>query len=221
MRRPWLARLTRLAETFAVPELASFIVAMNASVWALSLIKPEFPERLTLEPHLIMQGEFWRVLTFLFIPPASAPIWTILWLYLLFLYGRALEEAWGEARFNLYYGLGAAATVAAALGAGVGLSNAPLNASLFLAFAALNPEFEVLLFFILPVKVRWLAWAVWTWALWTFLAGGFYARLALASGFLNYAVFFGRAHWDHAREALAQRRRRRRFSRAFREDDQR
>ena len=176
-----------------------FITVMNAAVWVLSLIKPEFPALLALRPDLLMAGQFWRAVTFLFVPPALSPFWMFFWFYLLFVYARALEQEWGHARFNLFYGLGALSLLCASLSLGVGLSNMPLNAALFLAFAAVYPDFELLVFFILPVKVKWLAAIAWAGIALNFLMGDGRSRLAVLAGLLNYAVFFGADHWRSLR----------------------
>lgn len=192
----WIDPLERRLGWLSMPGPAAFIVGMNAAVWGLTLFRPEYPLLLTLEPELLTRGQAWRAVTFLFIPPAMAPLWMFFWLYLLYTYATTLEQEWGDFRFNLFYGIGAAATVAASLALGQGLSNMTLNATLFLAFAALYPDFELLLFFVLPVRVKWLAWLAWAGMLWGFAAGNAQARLGLASGLLNYALFFGPGHWE-------------------------
>jgi len=206
----WIDSLERRFEGWAVPNLGGMIVAFNAMVWLLTLFKPEFPALLTLDPGAILHGQVWRAFTFLFIPPSSSPIALFFWLYLLYTVAAALEDEWGEFRFNLYYGIGAGATVAAALLLGAGLPNAPLNATLFLAFAALFPEVELLLFLILPVKVRWLGWTVWAAMAWGILAGGWPMRLALLAALSNYAAFFGAHHREQFRLWRQVRRNRRR-----------
>jgi hypothetical protein len=178
----------------AIDNLGLFLAAMNAAVWGLSLLKPEFPSRLVLDASALRSGELWRALTFLFVPPPLSPLFMLLWLYLLFIFARALEHAWGAFRFNLYYGLGAASLLAAALLGGVSPDNQLLNASVFLAFAALHPDSEMLLFFILPVKARWLAAAAWGILFWTLITASRPARLAALAGVANYAVFFGPGH---------------------------
>jgi len=218
MDRPtpsWIAWLEARFATWSVPDLAVFIVGMNAAVYVLSMLKPEFPLMLALDPGLILQGQVWRVVTFLFIPPAMGPLWMLFWLYMLFLVARALEGEWGEFRFNLYYAVGATATVGAALLLGRGITNVVLNTSLFLAFAALYPEFELLLFFFLPVKVKWLAWLSWAGIAAGFALGSWDQRAALVSGLLNYGLFFGPSHWSGFRRWRQERRNRRRYGKAF------
>ncbi|MBI3547614.1 MAG: hypothetical protein HY078_01040 [Elusimicrobia bacterium] len=193
----WIDRLERRFGEWCIPQLAFFIVVMNAVVYLLSLQKIAFPLLLSLEPHLVFQGQAWRVFTFLLIPPLGLSIlWMFFWLYLLYVYAVALEQEWGDFRFNLFYFLGAAATVATSLAAGVPLSNTTLHTTIFLAFAALFPDFEVLLFFVLPVKVKWLAWLAWAGMALGFVQGGPTTRLGLAAGLVNYAAFFGPRHWQ-------------------------
>ncbi|MFH2203869.1 MAG: hypothetical protein ABIJ96_12180 [Elusimicrobiota bacterium] len=219
MASDWIDRLERRFEDWHLPQLALFIVGMNAAVYILCVIRPEFRRMLELDPALILRGEVWRTLTFLFIPPMVSPLWMLFWLYLLFIYAQALEREWGDFRFNLYYGIGAAATIAASLLLRVGLSNMTLNTGIFLAFAALYPDFELLLFFILPVKVKWLAYFAWGGIVLSFLGGSWITRIALIAGLINYALFFGRRHWEDVQFWLQVRRNRRRHDKAGKKDD--
>lgn len=219
MARNWIDRLERDYGDWHFPQLAQFIVGMNAVVYVLSNVKPGFRQILTLDPAMILAGQPWRIFTFLFIPPQTGPLWMVFWLYLLYLYATALEAEWGDFRFNLFYGIGAIATIAASLLLGVGLSNVTLNATIFLAFAAINPDFELLLFFILPVKVKWLAWLAWAGMALSFLIGGWLVKISLAAGLLNYALFFGRSHWEDVVFWLQVRRNRKRHRKGWKDDE--
>lgn len=202
----WFDRLERRFGAVAIPGLASFLVGMNAVVWAMSMVRPEFPSLLHLYPDALLAGQWWRALTFVMVPPPISPLWMVFWLMLLYTYAHALEEEWGDFRFNLFYGAGAIATVAAAMTSGWPLSNFTLNASLFLAFAALYPDFEITLFFILPVKARWLAVLTALGLAWSFFMKGTGARWEVVSGLVNYLLFFGGDHWATVRQMLRRRR---------------
>ena len=202
MRALWAERLERRFGGWEFEHLASFLTAMNGAVFLLSLLRPEFPALLGLDPQAMLRGELWRALTFLFVPPAISPFWMLFWLYLFFLYARALEEAWGHFHFNLFYLLGALSVLLASLATGTSFSNVPLNTSLFLAFSALFPETELLFFFVLPVQVRLLGLLAWAALLWTLLTGPLIAKANVASGVLNYALFFGPAHWSWLKPRL-------------------
>ena len=71
------------------------------------------------------------------------------------------------------------------------LENVSLNTSLFLAFATLYPDFELLLFFFIPLKVKWLAWFVWLTVAFSFILGSFGTRVAIGASLFNYMLFFG------------------------------
>ncbi len=218
MAGDWIDKLEKRFGDWSFPNLAIFLVGMNAAVWLLGYIKPEFPQLLTLEPALIARGEWWRVFTFLFISPKLSPIFMFFWLYLLWLYAQALENEWGEFRFTVFYGIGAISTVLMSLAMGVGISNITLNSTIFLAFAALYPDFELLLFFILPVKVKWLAWFTWALLALSFLTGDWLTRAALMSGLINYILFFGKDHINALKHWQRVRKNKKRYGKAFDED---
>src|SRR5262249_50371235 len=150
-----------------------------------------FIERLILEPDAVRHGEVWRLMTFLFVPPPLGPLGMALWLLLLYQYGQSLENEWGNFRFFVFYALGAMATIIAGMWiVGETLSNLPLNTTLFLAFATLFPEFELLLFFILPMKVKYLAWLMGLGMAWSFVTGNSVTRVTIAAALVNYFLFF-------------------------------
>ena len=121
-------------------------------LYSFSKAQPAFAERLYLVPEAIYHGEWWRLVTFLFIPPLeTSPLFILFWLYLLYYYSQALEHEWGDFRFCLFYLVGALATIIASLFiVHTGLSNVWLNTTLILAFATLFPDFQLLILFIIP-----------------------------------------------------------------------
>jgi hypothetical protein len=135
--------------------------------------------------------------------------------YLFYLMGSALEGYWGVFRFNLFLLLGWGLTVAVAfLTPGSYTTNLFLGGSVFLAFAFLNPDFEMLIFFILPVKIKWLALIQWVFYGYALLFGSWSVRLATLASVGNFLVFFagdivqriktGRRRMEHqARQAAA------------------
>jgi hypothetical protein len=182
--------LERRFGTWTIPQFPLFIVMANGLIFLLSQANPMFSERLRLNPEAIGQGEFWRLVTFLFIPPGWG-FWTLLWLLFVYQIAQALEQAWGEFRFLIFYAIGGLATIAAALWLGATLSNVPLNTTLFLAFATLFPNYEVLLFFILPIRVKYLGAFTWATLLLSLILGTFVTRIAIVASLVNYMLFFG------------------------------
>jgi membrane associated rhomboid family serine protease len=207
----WLDRLERRFGGWAIPNFALFIVLSNGLIYILAQIRPEFLFQLILDPEAIHQGQLWRVLTFLFVPPMMSPLWMIFWLLVLYQFAQALEQEWGDFRFCVFYAIGALAMISAALAVGEPLSNVPLNTTLFLAFATLFPEFELLLFFILPVKVKVLAGLTWVWMLWSLIVGPGPARWAILASLVNYVLFFGPQLWQSAKLKIEVYRNRRRL----------
>lgn len=109
-------------------------------------------------PELILKGQIWRLITFILIPPTSNLFSLVLTLYFYYMVGSALEQEWGVLKFNVYYLTGVVLTAVYSLLSGAMASSFYLNLSLFFAFAMLFPNFQVLLFFILPVKIKYLAY---------------------------------------------------------------
>lgn len=110
-----------------------------------------------------MHGQVWRLVTFLAQPMDTSIIFLVFALHLYYMIGQHLEAQWGVFRFNLYFFAGvlfhiiAAFIVYFATGVSMPIGTTYLNLSLFFAFAALYPNVEFLLFFIIPVKVKYLA----------------------------------------------------------------
>lgn len=109
-----------------------------------------------LDIEKVLSGEVWRLVSFLFVPNNTSPLWIVLSLYLYYMIGTSLENAWGSFQFNVYYLIGILGSVAAAFITGYG-TNAYINLSLFFAFAILYPDHKILFFFVIPVKIKWLA----------------------------------------------------------------
>ncbi len=196
----WLDRLERRFGAWSIPEFPLFIVAANGLIYLLMQTQPLFYDKLLLDPYAVRHGEWWRVATFLFVPPPMSALFMVFWLYLLYQYAQALEQAWGEFQFCFFYLTGAVATALAALFVvHATLSNIPLNTTLFLAFATLFPDFELLLFFILPVKVKYLAWIIWATVIYSLIFGSPGTRVGILASLINYFIFFGRELFEKVR----------------------
>jgi hypothetical protein len=192
-----LARLERRYGKFAIENLTMFVVGGMAMAYVAWSLRPAFEGLLLLDLSLVgpPHWQVWRLVSYLFIPPSHSLLWVALDLYFVWLIGSNLEHEWGAFKFNAYYVIGiAGTTLAAALTSGVA-GNTFLNISLFLAFATLFPDFQILLFFILPVKVKWLAWVAVAYALYLGVIGDSGTRAAIAAATANYQLFFGPHLW--------------------------
>jgi membrane associated rhomboid family serine protease len=211
----WLDSLERRFHWFTIPQFPLFIATANGLIYLMAQFEPVFVRRLLLDPiAIVTAGEWWRVVTFLLVPPMNMnPIFLVFWLLMLYRIAQDLENAWGEFRFFFFYLIGAIATVTAALFIShEPVGNVPLNTTLFLAFATLFPDFGLLVF-PLPwsIKVKYIAWFFWFTTAVSFFLGSFGSRVAIGASLSNYALFFGADIGRAARLRWEVYRNRRRF----------
>src|SRR5256714_13081922 len=154
----WLDRLERRFDFLAVPGLIRIVIGFTALVWALMWLNPNLRFALDLDPARIRHGELWRLVTYIFIPQTPS-LWVVLALWFLWFIGEGLERAWGPFRLTLYFLVGMIGTTLAAVVSNSQFSSQMLFTTLFFAFAHFYPEEIIYLFFILPLKVKWIAWA--------------------------------------------------------------
>ncbi len=135
-----------------------YIVIAMAGVFIVELFVPEVPlsQYMEFERSKILQGELWRGLTWALIPDTTSIVWIIFSLYFYYLIGSGLESQWGKFKFNVYYFMGVILTVIGGFITGY-TSNTYLYYAMFFAFAVMFPDFRVLLFFFIPIKIKWLA----------------------------------------------------------------
>ena len=173
---------------------------------------------MTLDVTMVLQGQVWRLLTWLIVPNQDNMLWMALSLYFYYFIGTALESRWGARRFLIFFVIGAIANIAAAFlshaitGYGYGV-NTYLYFSLFLAFAALYPDMQFMLFFVLPIKAKWLAAVDLVYFLMAIVMGGVSLRMAAIASLVNILLFFGEDIWQTGRRVYFQWQRRRQFRR--------
>lgn len=185
-------RLERKFEKYAIKNLMKYIIFANAMVYLLDLVMPGFSTNLMFDLGSILQGQVWRIFTFVFIPPDASMIFIILALYVNYLIGNSLEHEWGAFKFNLYYLLGVLGIIIGASITNLSMNNYYLNLSLFFAFARLFPDMEFLLFFVLPVKVKYLGWISWIFFGFSVIFGTLSMKIAAIMAIINYFIFFGK-----------------------------
>src|SRR5215470_19641224 len=153
-----LDKLERRLGFLGIPGLMRIVVGLTALVFLLVRLNPGFRFVLDLDPGRIRHGEIWRLITYIFLPQTDSFLWVFLLLWFLWFIGEGLERAWGSFRLTLYFLVGMIGTTAAAFFFGSNFSNSMLLMSLFLAFAHFYPEEIIYILFILPVRIKWLAW---------------------------------------------------------------
>jgi hypothetical protein len=188
-----LNRLERLFGRFAIENLSIYLVIGQVFVFLMAMLGRDFTGLIALVPRLVRQGQVWRIFTFAFDPPAVHPVLIAFSWYMFYLMGSALEQFWGAFRFNFFLFFGWALTVAAAFAFPQFVAtNLFIAGSVLLAFAYLNPEFELLIFFILPLKIKWIARFQWAGYAYLAVTGNWPLRLALLASLGNFFLFFGR-----------------------------
>lgn len=201
----WVDRLERRFGFLSVPGLPGLLTAMTAAAALFAASKPEFVAALALDPAALLRGQLWRVVTFLIVPPMASILWMLLWLAMIYAVLSALESAWGEFKLTVFLAIGALMSTAAALTTGAPGDNGPIHLASFLAFARLAPDREVLVMFIIPVKLRWIAAVAAALTAIQLLGGDTASRARLLAGLSAYLLYFGPGHWSDIK--LAWRRR--------------
>jgi membrane associated rhomboid family serine protease len=190
-------RLRRTLEQCAIPSLIRYVVLFNALVFLLHLLAPGFTSVLTLDPSLVLQGQIWRLVTWIFVPETLSPFWIFFALLFLLYIGDGLESAIGASRLTLFYLSGVLLCTIASLlfglaGSGVSLTrgNTFLNLSLLLAYATVFPDFKVLVFFVIPMRISWLALISAFLMIFSALGQPLVVAATLGASFLNFFLFF-------------------------------
>lgn len=202
----WLDKLERKIGRYAIPNLTVYLLAGYVIGYGIIYLMPNMIGWLTLEPALILRGQVWRIISWVLIPPTTNLISLFFLVLLYYSLGTALERTWGTFRYNVYIFSGILFTVIAVFilygvfffmyGAEVSLSSIGLvstnyiTMSIFLAFAAIYPDMEVMLYFVLPIKMKWMAIIYAAMALYYFITGGIVSRVAIAASLLNFVIFF-------------------------------
>ena len=186
-----------------IPNLMLVIAIGNLAVYVFSLIDPSnlVYSYLCFSRAAILKGQVWRLVTYVFTYLLDTRGWSfflsLVSLFCFYQFGRILEQYWGRFKFNLYYLTGVVLMDLAALLLGGQATTEYLNISLFLAVATIAPEAKVLLFFFIPIKMKYMAWVYLG-----FTALNVFSYLQAASflsfywllpvvPLLNYFLFFG------------------------------
>lgn len=199
---------------YAIRNLSLVLILCYVVGYVIAMINNNFLMYLTLDPYAILHGQIWRIFTWIIVPPSSPDLLTIIMLYFYYSIGTSLERTWGTWRYNVFLLSGMLFTVIgsfvwlgvqyitagglrgelAAYVSGMGslfFSTYYINMSIFLAFAATFPNAQVLLMFVIPVKVKWMGIVYAVILGWEFLmAGSLVIRIAIASSLLNFVIFF-------------------------------
>lgn len=191
-------KLERRFGKYAVPNLMKYICVIYVVGYLIQMFNPLFYfYYLDLDAEAILHGHIWRIITFIFYPPSTSFLWMIVALFVYYSLGMTLERVWGTFKYNFFYFTGVILLVLAAIliylvtGYSVQLYPTYMTFSIFLAYALTFPETTFLLYFIIPIKAKWLAIAEVVLYLFYFVAlPGLGNKVAILVSLLNVALFF-------------------------------
>ena len=191
-------KLERRFGKYAVPNLMKYICVIYVVGYLIQMFNPLlYFYYLDLDAEAILHGHIWRIITFIFYPPSTSFLWMIVALFVYYSLGMTLERVWGTFKYNFFYFTGVILLVQAAIliylvtGYSVQLYPTYMTFSIFLAYALTFPETTFLLYFIIPIKAKWLAIAEVVLYLFYFVAlPGLGNKVAILVSLLNVALFF-------------------------------
>ena len=181
---------------FGFPRLMMYISIGNVVFWLLGMVNPVLLSYLRFDAALVLRGQIWRLITFMLYPPSSGML-ALIAFYFYYWIGSTLEQYWGTPQFNIYILIGYVLTllygflVYFLFGTRIAITGEYLYLSMFFSFAALFPEMQVLLFFLLPIKIKWLALVDALFFLLAVIQNPFPLNLLPVVAVLNFFIFFG------------------------------
>lgn len=211
----WTDKLERRFGHLGIPHLVNGILAGQLVAGLITLFfNRNLPYFLFLTGAEVLHGRLWKLITFLFYPDWVYSMLGILNLLFYWWAGNALTRVWGDFKTTLYIGLGVLGAWISAFTLGYGTASG-IFLSLFFAYAWLWPEQQVLLFGILPLKIKWLGW--FELALWVlqFVRSGPAGRLSLVLGLAGFIGFYGHEVLTWCRDAVVSYKRRRDWQNKF------
>lgn len=194
---------------YAIPNLMIYLIAAYCIGFVIYTVNPNFMLMLTLSPYHILHGQVWRLITWILMPTDTRVFSLLIMALLYYQLGSALERSWGTFRFNVYIFGGMLFTVIGAfilygIYAAAGTGNLEtislissltfttnyINLTIFLAFAVMYPEMQILLFFIIPVKMKWMAVVYAVLIAINLILTSWGGRIAIIMSILNFLIFF-------------------------------
>ncbi len=190
-------KLERMFGRFAIRNLMLYLIALYVVGFIINSTNPMFYlEYLCLDASKLLKGEVWRLITYLCYPPSDSIFMTLLMCYFYFLLGRLLERIQGTFRFNIYIFLGIfgqwlAAILIYLIGDTIYLlTPSYIYTTMFLAIAATYPDMQFYIYFVLPVKAKWLGLLYGAFIGYAIVRGDWASRIAIILSLLNFIVFF-------------------------------
>lgn len=164
----WMDKLERKLGRYAVPNLSRYFVGAIVLGYVLSMLSPGFTDWISYDVSAILHGQIWRLFTWIFMPTTSLDFFGLLFLLCVLMWGSSLESMLGTFRMNVFLWGGVILSDVGGIliyvitkltlgtGASIYLSTYYILMSMLLALAICMPEGEVRLYFVLPIKMKWM-----------------------------------------------------------------
>lgn len=202
----WIDKLERKFGRYGIPNLTMYMVICYVLGYLLMVINPGMLDMLSLEPAMILKGQIWRLVTWVIYPPQTGSFLLFVISIFFFYYpiGNSLERTWGTFRYNLYIFSGLLFVMAAAFLTyfftgnvypyGIVFTTYYVSMSVFLAYAACYPNMQILLWFVIPIKMKWMGWVYGAIILYNIIyyirVGAWVMTVPIIASFLNFILFF-------------------------------
>ncbi len=181
----WFLKMERKLGRYAITNLMRYMTVISIVGTVIGMVNPMiYIQYLSLDVNAILHGQVWRLVTFLLYPSITVGgasflidlLFYGLMLYVYYWIGNVLERTWGTFRFNAFYFTGILLTIVVTFIYYVVLLNANgstlapvfsaniaqlvsldnINLSMFVVFAFMFPDTQFMLYFLIPIKAKWL-----------------------------------------------------------------
>ena len=201
----FLNKMERKFGKYTIQNLTFWLIGFYVLGYIIEFTMPNVVSYLTLEPYYIMHGEVWRLISWILIPPSTSMIFLIFMLMCYYFIGISIERVIGTFRYNVYmiggilltaisamalYGINYWVTGKLLIGIGGYYSTNYINMSLFLTFAVLFPNVQFQLYFLIPIRAKWMGLIEFIWAAFSFISGNLAERVAILASLANFLIFY-------------------------------
>lgn len=201
----FIYKVKRFFRNIEIENLMTYIAISMAVIFVGDMATDyQISEFLSFNRELILQGQVWRIITFLLLPQTSSPFWIFFSVMFYYSTGKAVEQAWGSHNLTMYFLTGSALLIAAGFATGYAY-NSYLYFSIFLCYAYIYPHNQIRILFTIPIEVRWLALIDIVFMLYSFISSFTYyfmgdayitfalgIQLSILAPFVTFAIFFGK-----------------------------
>lgn len=201
----FLNKMERKFGKYAIQNLTFWLIGFYVLGYIIEFRMPNVIGKLTLEPYYVIRGEVWRLVSWILIPPDTSLIFLIFMLMCYYFIGISIERAIGTFRYNVYllggmiistisamalYGINYLITGTQLKDIGINFNTNYINMSLFLTFAVLFPNVQFQLYFLIPIKAKWMGIIEAAWAVYSFIGGDISQRVAVLASLANFLIFY-------------------------------